>query len=48
MDIRRSKFREEQIIGFLRQAEAGMPFKELEPNQLLSASGRRAYKRTRK
>jgi hypothetical protein len=47
MDMRTSKFREEQIIGFLRQAEAGMPIKELEPNQLLSASDGRAYKRTR-
>jgi hypothetical protein len=29
MDMRTSKFSEEQIIGFLRQAEAGMPIKEI-------------------
>ncbi len=29
MDMRASKFSEEQIIGFLRQAEAGMPIKEI-------------------
>ncbi len=29
MDIRTSKFSEEQIIGFLRQAEAGMPIREI-------------------
>ena len=27
--MRASKFSEEQIIGFLRQAEAGMPVKEI-------------------
>ena len=27
--MRTSKYSEEQIIGFLRQAEAGMPIKEL-------------------
>lgn len=27
--MRPSKFADEQIIGFLRQAEAGMPVKEL-------------------
>ena len=27
--MRTSKYREEQIIGFLRQAEAGMPIKEI-------------------
>ena len=27
--MRTSKFSEEQIIGFLRQVEAGMPIKEL-------------------
>lgn len=29
MDMRTSKFSEEEIIGFLRQAEAGMPIKEI-------------------
>ena len=29
MDIRTSKYSEEQIIGFLRQAEAGMPIKDI-------------------
>jgi putative transposase len=29
MDMRTSKYSEEQIIGFLRQAEAGMPVKEI-------------------
>ena len=27
--MRKSKYSEEQIIGFLKQAEAGMPIKEL-------------------
>ena len=29
MGMRTSKYSEEQIIGFLRQAEAGMPIKEI-------------------
>ena len=29
MDMGTSKYSEEQIIGFLRQAEAGMPSKEI-------------------
>ena len=29
MDMRTSKFSKEQIIGFLRPAEAGMPVKEI-------------------
>ena len=28
-DMKRSRYTEEQIIGFLKQAEAGMPVKEL-------------------
>ena len=27
--MKKSRFREEQIIGFLKQAEAGLPIKEL-------------------
>lgn len=29
MDVKTSRFTEEQIIGFLRQAEAGMPVKDV-------------------
>ena len=29
MDIKTSKYREEQMIGFLRQAGAGMPIKAI-------------------
>ncbi len=28
-DIKKSRFSEEQVIGFLKQADAGMPIKEL-------------------
>jgi putative transposase len=28
-DMKKSRFSEEQIIGFLKQADAGMPIKEL-------------------
>jgi putative transposase len=28
-DMRKSRYSEEQIIGFLKQADAGMPIKEL-------------------
>ena len=28
-DMKKSRFSEEQIIGFIKQAEAGMPIKEI-------------------
>ncbi len=34
--MRTSKFSEEQVIGFLRQAEAGMPIKDIGRKQGLS------------
>ena len=36
MDMRTSKYSEEQIIGFLRQAEDGMPIKQIVRKHVLS------------